>query len=193
MKVSITKAAELSGVSRTTLYTDMNSGKLTYHSEGKNKKTIDIAELERVYGQLNTPKEEKVQSSVKSEQKDLTTDSAPLTELAVLREKLSMLETHTKDIKDQYESRIESLEKSLEKAQDGYNSMTKLLEDKSNKENKEDKWQSSIQALESRIANQETKAEEEKERAQKILRQNQALKKQLEEEKNKSFWAKLFG
>jgi enterochelin esterase-like enzyme len=104
-----------------------------------------------------------------------------------------MLETHTKDIKDQYESRIESLEKSLEKAQDGYNSMTKLLEDKSNKENKEDKWQSSIQALESRIANQETKAEEEKERAQKILRQNQALKKQLEEEKNKSFWAKLFG
>ena len=50
--VSITKASKLTGISRTTLYTDMNSGKLSFKPEGKNRRTVNVAELERVYGSL---------------------------------------------------------------------------------------------------------------------------------------------
>lgn len=193
MKVSITKAAQLSGVSRTTLYTDMNSGKLTFHVEGKNKKTVDVSELERVYGSLNVVDDPKVSRDVQTEQSSLTPSNQPLTELAVLRERIALSEKHAEQMKEQYESRIESLEGSLSKAQDGYNSVTKLLEDNTSQSDKSNEWEKAMKGIESRIANQEKEAKEDKERAQKILRQNQALKKALDAEKNKSFFQKLFG
>ena len=191
MKVSITKAAQLSGVSRTTLYTDMNSGKVTFHIEGKNKKTIDVSELERVYGSLNIVDGPKVSNDVKAEQPNLTNSNQPLTELAVLRERAALSEKHKEEMKAQYEARIESLEESLSKAQDGYNSVTKLLEHKES--DGEGNWEKAMKGIEARVANQENEAKEEKQRAQKILRQNHALKKALDAEKNKSFFQKLFG
>ena len=53
--VSPTKAAELADVSRQTIYNDMDSGDLSFNRQGKRKRTIDVAELERRYGQLNIP------------------------------------------------------------------------------------------------------------------------------------------
>jgi hypothetical protein len=180
--VSITKAAKLSGVSRTTLYTDMDSGKVSYDITGKNRRTINVAELERVYGSLNIEGSEKVSSSVKSEQNNLTNEHIPLVELAVLREKVQNYE----NLQQKQEEAIEFLQSSLEKSQ---TNSQRLLEDKTNSNS----WQKSFKALEQRIANQEKVAKEKAEREEKILRQNKVLKKKLEEEKNKIFFQKLFG
>ncbi len=192
MKVSITKAASLSGVSRTTLYTDMNSGKLSYHLEGKNRRKIDVAELERVYGDLKINETKKVSSSVKTEQTSLTKD-APLTELAVLRERVEMLENHSRREREQYEGRIESLDNALSKAQDGQNRLTLLLEDQRSKESGAGAWEKSIKALEARLANQERAEKKRDEREEKVLRQNQALRKALKAEREKGFLKKFFG
>ncbi len=197
MKVSITKAASLSGVSRTTLYTDMNSGKLSFHTKGKNKRTIDVAELERVYGELNIIEDKKVSSSVKDEQTSLTKE-APLTELAVLRGRVEMLDNHSRREREQYEGRIESLESALSKAQDGYNSITKLLEHQS--ENGAGNLEKSFKALEARLANQEKAEKDREQREEKTLRQNKVLRKALheerealKEERSRGFIKKLFG
>ena len=189
MQVSVTEASKLADVSRTTLYSDMNSGKLSYHTEGKNKRTIDVSELERVYGNLKIEDSE-VSSSVQSEQADLTTQGGGLTELAVLREKVKLLEKHSDYQREQYEARIESLEVALNKAQDGYNSMTKLLEDQRSDSEKQNEWENAFKKLEDRVSNQASNAEEER---QKILKQNRALRNALKEEQSKGFWKKLFG
>ncbi len=188
MKVSITKAASLSGVSRTTLYTDMNSGKLSYHTEGKNRRTIDVAELERVYGDLSIESSGQVSDSVKSEQTSFTTE-VPLTELAVLRERVKFLDKTTEREREQYEARIESLEATLKRSQD----ITFLLEDQRDKENRAGEWEKSIKALEARLANQEKAEKDRKEREEKILRQNKALRKALHEERSRGLLKKLFG
>lgn len=184
--VSVTKAAELSGVSRTTLYNDMDSGKLSYTPKGKNGRVINVAELERVYGSLKLEDTEKVSRSVNSEQNNFTTGQSELIELVKLREKVSGLET----LSDQQKEEIENLRKSLDKAQD---SQQRLLEDKREDKEKTDSWQKSFHALEQRIANQEKQAKEKEERETKLLNQNRALKKALEAEKSKGFFKRLFG
>ena len=89
---------------------------------------------------------------------------------------------------------METLKDALSKAQDGYNNVTRLLEDQSkDKESGAGEWEKSMRAVEARISNQEKESKETKEKAQKILRQNQSLKRALEAEKNKSVWKKLFG
>lgn len=191
--VSVTKAAELSGVSRTTLYNDMDSGKLSFTPKGKNGRVINVAELERVYGSLSFGDKSEVSRTVKSEQNDFTVPENQLIELIKLREKLSGLEALT----DQQQDEIENLRKSLDKAQDSHQ---RLLEDKREDKEKTDSWKKSFDALEHRIANQEKVAKEREEREQKLLDENRRIKqaytkqkKLLEEEQGKSFWKKLFG
>lgn len=53
--VSISKAAELAGISRTSLYrTYIKQGKITVSKDTAGKKCIDTAELLRVFGELKT-------------------------------------------------------------------------------------------------------------------------------------------
>ncbi len=53
--VSISKAAELAGISRTSLYrTYIKQGKITVSKDTAGKKCIDTAELLRVFGKLKT-------------------------------------------------------------------------------------------------------------------------------------------
>lgn len=52
-KLSITEAVKIIPVSESTLRRDLKSGKVSFETDTKNRKRIDIAELSRVYGQLN--------------------------------------------------------------------------------------------------------------------------------------------
>ena len=54
-KISITEALKLVDVSKTTLYRDLKENRLSSTTDAKGKKVIDIAELERFYGQLKSP------------------------------------------------------------------------------------------------------------------------------------------
>ena len=195
MKVSITKAARLADVSRTTLYNDMNSGKLTYVTSGKNKKVIDVAELERVYGSLNIDTEKEVSNSVKVEQKSTVGErstSVGLVELAVLRERLDTLEAERKREREQFEERIEHLQSSLDKAQENQGKTTLLLEHYT-KEGRGADWEKALSALEDRISNQEKSIKEDAEKTQKLLKQKKALEEALKAERSKGFFERLFG
>jgi hypothetical protein len=198
MELSITNAASMANVSRTTLYNDMDAGKLSFTSNAKNKRVINVAELERVYGPLKT-KEEGKSRSVNTEQ-NLTNSSShtDAVELAGLKKQIEMLETERRREREQMDERLSEMSEALKRSQDGQNNLTLLLENKEQDNGGE--WERAMKALEQRIANQEKAAQEKEEREQKILRQNQVLrkaldaeKKKLAEEQKKSFLQKLFG
>ena len=73
--------------------------------------------------------------------------------------------------------------------------MTLLLEDKSGAgESSNQKWEEAFKGLETRIANKEEQSEKEmsllkRKASERIAR----LNKELEAEKSKTFWQKLFG
>ena len=54
-KVSVMEATELTGKSKTTLYSDMEKGILSFELDLKGRKRVDIAELQRVYGLKQQP------------------------------------------------------------------------------------------------------------------------------------------
>ena len=51
-KLTITEAVKVIPVSESTLRRDLKSGKISFDTDGKNRKQIDVSELTRVYGQL---------------------------------------------------------------------------------------------------------------------------------------------
>jgi predicted transcriptional regulator len=72
MQVSVKKAAELSGVSRTTFYKYLNEGKISKGMDG----TIDVAEIARVFGGLHSEGVNVYNEQLKKEQ-DLHADILP--------------------------------------------------------------------------------------------------------------------
>ena len=197
-KVTVREAALLTGKSRETINSATKDGTLSYTLNNKNHKVIDVAELSRVYEITKTLEEVEQEGGVNHSQPPSETDSqewrSRYLEMKARAdsaiEKAEILEKHHQQQRKIYEDQVQNLQDSLKLAQEGHNKATLLLENKSDDGNQ---WQMALKAIEERVANQENKAKEEQERAQKILRQNQALKKALEEEKNKSFWQKLFG
>ena len=51
-KLTITEAVKVIPVSESTLRRDLKSGKVSFETNAKNRKQIDVSELTRVYGQL---------------------------------------------------------------------------------------------------------------------------------------------
>ena len=51
-KLTITEAVKIIPVSESTLRRDLKSGKVSFETDAKNRKQIDVSELTRVYGQL---------------------------------------------------------------------------------------------------------------------------------------------
>jgi excisionase family DNA binding protein len=49
-KVGAQRAAELTGVSKSTIQRAMNNGKLSYEMDGNGRRLIDVSELERAFG-----------------------------------------------------------------------------------------------------------------------------------------------
>lgn len=54
-KLTITEAVKVIPVSESTLRRDLKSGKVSFETDAKNRKQIDVSELTRVYGQLKQP------------------------------------------------------------------------------------------------------------------------------------------
>jgi hypothetical protein len=193
MKLTLGQASKEAGISKPSLSAAIKKGRLSAVKNESGYYEIDPAELFRVYPA-------KTNTNTKNEQAAVTAanpsksggDGASDEVLALLlAERDTLIEEKNASIK-RLEEEKGALREDLDDQKDQTKRMTLLLENKSQDTNKEDKWQETIKAIELRVANQETKAKEEGERAQKILRQNQALKKALDEEKNKSFWQKLF-
>ncbi|MCK5285507.1 MAG: hypothetical protein KAJ86_07990 [Alphaproteobacteria bacterium] len=198
MQVSISKAHKMTGVARSTIYKDIDEGKLSCTTSARGKKTIMVSELQRVYGDIKldnqdkTEPKNKVSSNVVSEKKRTqTTNSSNTNQIAVLQERIESLtlrmqnkEEFIEDLKEErrknrsmFEEQVDNLKEALGKAQDGYNQVTKLLEHNPI-ENDNNDWKKSIKALEDRIANQEKTAEE---KSKKETKEKEDLQAKLKE------------
>ena len=56
-KLTLTEAVKVISVSQATLYRDLKKGKVSFETNGKDRRLIDVSELERVYGELKTPEQ----------------------------------------------------------------------------------------------------------------------------------------
>ena len=110
MKVTIAEAEKLTGKSIKTIYRHISQGILTCSQNAQGQKVVDIAELERVYGTLNTPIENSVDSHENHTQEDVRTleNLQPAFNPPAIRE--------APEIVNLLQSRIESLETQLERA-----------------------------------------------------------------------------
>lgn len=103
-KVGAKRAAELTGVSKSTIQRAMNSGKLSYEQDMNSRRIIDVSELERVFGLQKQNQEEQQSSSVEAELEK----AANMIEMErlkmrvkMLEEKLAMTETQLEDLRGQ--------------------------------------------------------------------------------------------
>ena len=118
MKLSVTEAATLYKISRTTIYRNINSGKL---STGSGEK-IDLSEMIRVFGEAKAQNTESVLQGN-------TPTVPPLQSEIVLHERIKWLEVQVKTLQSQLEnahSLIEWFKSQIEQPQ-------KLIEHKPKK------------------------------------------------------------
>lgn len=196
MLVTISKASKMAGVSRATIYNDIDSGTLSVELGAKNRKMIDVSELSRVYKDLKVPDEKDNSKSVKTDKKRDPSTPQQSDKVAVLQERIEaqrkqtellegMLEREREDRRREREASKEFEEyfkAQIDNQAESIKNFTKLLEDqRSDKTDTNDEWKKSIQSLEEKIANQEKeareKAEEEAKQKELLLAEKKDLSK----------------
>ena len=91
MKLNKYQAAKAAGISRTTLDRHIKEGKISVGKDGTGKTVIDVAELERVYNEVDT---DSTSQNVAGEQSETSNDNKAVhLELEILREYLDRMES----------------------------------------------------------------------------------------------------
>ncbi len=113
MNIGASKAAKIANVARSTIYKDMDDGKLSFTIGSKGKKIINVSELERVYGNLNLPDNKKTSDNVRERQnrtvKKDSSDSVLSVEIKMLREQIQRVDQMNERERDRLEKQIEDL------------------------------------------------------------------------------------
>lgn len=107
-RVSISEAARLASVSRPTIYKLLKSGELSYSSvvkHGKSVKTIDTAELLRVFGSIDSVIDSK-SDTVKNDTYATAVNSGFLLDL---QHKVAILQAENAGLKDAVNARDEHI------------------------------------------------------------------------------------
>jgi len=157
-------------------------------------KSIDASELIRVYGDQcdfdRATGASKPPIPTKQHQVTSVEQRAPA-ELNTVQQLLEGERKERDREREQLQARIDHLEDSLKRSQEGHNRATLLLEDRTGGVGDLEK---SFRTLEERIANQEeTSRKERQEIKNQAKRKIDHVKRALEEEQNKSVWQKMFG
>lgn len=211
MKLTMEQTAYVVGKSKKTIYNHKDANKFTWENNDEGTAILDASELIRVYGSDNgiSGRLKELQGGDSVSKSEITPNYTPKPSVKKLslsdEDYIEFIKLRAeKQYKDERISDLESekdkWEKLAQEAQKSVQNITLLLEDHTSKSEKDDSWQRSIRALESRIANQEKAEKDRLEREQKILDENKRIKqayskqkKELEAEKNKSFFQRLFG
>jgi chromosome segregation ATPase len=191
MLVSISKAAEMVGVTRATLYRHIDKKGISVQKDEDNNPKIDISELMRVYGDKVTPLEQlNTREEGRDRQDNTTGEQAGLldtqTELEVLKERLrnaaqerGRTDEERKRERDQLTEQIEMLTKRLEASEEQQKRLTLLLTDqREEKEGRGGEQEKKIQALEVTI--------------EELKKQNRRILFEVQK-KNRGFFGRLFG
>ncbi len=191
MKLTLGKAAKEAGISKPSLSAAIKKGRLSAVKNEYGVYEIDPAELFRVYPpkpEANAlDKQEALSPPNPQSGQGLQHNEEVLVLLLAERDKLIAEKDKTIERLAHEKTEIrEDLNDQKEQAK----RITLLLENKSGGAGE---WEKAAKALEARIANQEKSEKKREEREEKILRQNQALRKALKKEREKGFLKKLFG
>tara|TARA_R110002124_G_scaffold233406_1_gene398771 strand:+ start:154075 stop:154629 length:555 start_codon:yes stop_codon:yes gene_type:complete len=184
MKVNPTEASQIAGVTRKTLYADMQKGTLSYGLTDKKKRLIHVAELERVYGTLAKPVEETQQTALfetSGNTAEQTKNRAADAE--ILRMRLEYLEKERNREREQLSEQIEHLRGMLSTEQEERRNITLLLTNQTSEREKQGQKQ------EETVSELDTL----KKTVLELRKQNRSIFRAFKEEKEKTFWQKLFG
>ena len=214
-QVSITEAAKMAGVSRATIYNDIDSGTLSFETGPKEKKMINVSELQRVYKTLKLPNDSDNSKGVeKRQERQNEQNSGTGGQIAVLQERLEAEKKRSEHLEEMLKKEQEERKRERETAKqfeeymkeqltnqgDNIKNFTRLLEDQrgSKSNDDQDELKQTVQALKKEIEDQKEEARKKEEARRKALkkRQEEMEKKKAEEEeaeKNKPFLKKLFG
>ncbi|MCG9134481.1 hypothetical protein J5I95_22680 [Candidatus Poribacteria bacterium] len=112
-KLSVTEALKLVPVSKTTLYADITKGTLSCEVDAKGRKRIDVSELERVYGPLETHENnEQNQTSdlnIYEHNGTQNTDQNNLEIISLLKEQVELLQTEVSVAREREQKLVEML------------------------------------------------------------------------------------
>lgn len=207
MFISPTDAVKMYDVSKPTLYKDMSDGKLSFTKDDRDRRKINVAELDRLYEKRQDVPDDL--TSANGKQMDGLTEpnvNHPhlVQQVKSIREQIeqaknreiNLLEQQIEQFKDQ----VENLHRHLDETREEHRVYVRLLEDKREEQGaKTSQWDHKIQAMEQQlIALQDqnkllvAREEERKKRIEERRRKREA-EKLLEKEKSQSFFSRLFG
>ena len=128
-KHNIKEAARLAGVNRTTLYTYMKEGRISWETLPNGNRVIDTAELSRVFGTLQSLNT----NSMSKNQHDQHTPTAnSIREISLLQEQIETLRQHVQAAetdKADLRQRLDQAERRAERAEEERRQVTGLLQD----------------------------------------------------------------
>ncbi len=189
-KFSISQAHRIADKSRTTIAAHLKSGKLAYELDGQGNKLIDATELIRVYG--DDCDFERASPSTKPTRKGGQASSSEVRtvvdqQLHTAEQQLATEQDERRREREHLQARIDHLEAALQRAQEGHNRATLLLESRGDASGD---WQRTLDALAERVSEQETRFQAELDASTRRLRQyRQALKM----ERSRPWWKRVFG
>lgn len=108
MRMNIHQAAKAVGVARSTLYRDIQEGKVSVGKDGRGKPYVDVSELERAYGSVTLLDTSETVPNGQSEtpQKDRK-DSGLQREFDLLREQIALLKDERDDLRRRLDEETE--------------------------------------------------------------------------------------
>jgi predicted transcriptional regulator len=161
MDVTISQAAKMAGVSRATIYNDIEAGVLSVVTGVKNRKMINVAELERVYKKLNLLEGADEKDPIQTYQNVKASKVSNSDQVAVLQERVESLKRENELLHDLIEKEREDRKRErevvvnfeeyfknqLENQAENLNVFTKLLEDqRQSKKQRQESWENSMKA-----------------------------------------------
>lgn len=125
-KLTITEAVKVIPVSESTLRRDLKSGKVSFETDAKNRKQIDVSELTRVYGQIKQSAETRRGGVTPSEQAEPVNDTHQTSSMNgnETHQNPSMTDTETPKIVALLENQIADLKAQLAQASDRETALT---------------------------------------------------------------------
>ncbi len=103
-KVGAQRAAELTGKSKSTIQRAMNSGKLSFELDSNSRRVIDVSELDRVFGLVNTSSSDENLSTGQNEMQkasDMLEMERMKMKIQMLEDKIFAAEKQIEDLKSQ--------------------------------------------------------------------------------------------
>ncbi len=126
MQVSLSEAAKMVGITRSTLYAHIKEKGISVTDANTKRPKIDVSELVRVYGDKVKPLDQVAASKAS---KAAEGEQNLATEVAVLRERLKTAELERERERRQLSEQIENLQEMLKKEQEVVGKLTAQLTD----------------------------------------------------------------